>query len=114
MATRKQQCGQCMVYLQIPQHLQFFHCPACQAKNWVEPYDAPQPPPCVLPAPPAHGKKRAVLCGVSYLQTTYKLKGVADDVKRMRYLLVDKLKFPSECVLTLTGKFIHVSKPFHV
>ncbi|XP_044488386.1 metacaspase-3-like isoform X1 [Mangifera indica] len=72
MATGIQQCGQCI--------------------------SGPQ----THPAPPAYGKKRAVLCGVSYLQTTYKLKGVTDDVKRMRHLLVDKLKFPSECVLTLT------------
>ncbi|XP_031262428.1 metacaspase-3-like [Pistacia vera] len=120
MASRSQQCGGCGVYHHIPPHFQSFCCPACRAITWVRPYEAgglvnivnntmpivqtetyPAPRPA-LPAPPAYGKKRAVLCGVSYLQTTYKLKGSINDVQRMKYLLVEKLKFPSECVVTLT------------
>ncbi|XP_073110217.1 metacaspase-1 isoform X2 [Elaeis guineensis] len=52
--------------------------------------------------PPAQGKKRALLIGVSYRMRRYELKGTVNDVNCMRYLLCERLGFPSECVLVLT------------
>ncbi|XP_057977164.1 metacaspase-3-like isoform X1 [Malania oleifera] len=47
------------------------------------------------------GRKRAVLCGVSY-SGARRLKGTVNDVNCMRYFLVEKMCFPRECVLVLT------------
>ncbi|KAG8368660.1 hypothetical protein BUALT_Bualt15G0068800 [Buddleja alternifolia] len=49
-----------------------------------------------------HGRKRAVLCGISYYGQRYKLDGTVNDVKSMRYFLTQRLGFPSESILTLT------------
>lgn len=61
-----------------------------------------QPPPLILPVS-AHGRKRALLCGVSYYGRRYNLKGSVNDVRCMRYFLVERLGFPSESILVLTG-----------
>ncbi|XP_058086586.1 metacaspase-1-like [Magnolia sinica] len=56
-----------------------------------------------MPAyPQAHGKKRALLCGVSYRLRRCELKGSVNDVKCMKYLLCDKFGFSNECILLLT------------
>ncbi|KAL5787701.1 hypothetical protein ACOSP7_004650 [Xanthoceras sorbifolium] len=57
-----------------------------------------------LPPPPVHGRKRALLCGVNYHQKSYRLKGSVNDVKCMKYLLVERLGFPIDCILTLTDE----------
>ncbi|XP_057495441.1 metacaspase-1-like isoform X1 [Actinidia eriantha] len=59
------------------------------------------PPPLLLPFS-AHGTKRALLCGVSYYGRSYKLKGSVNDVRCMKFLLVERLRFPSESILVLT------------
>ncbi|KAL3814405.1 hypothetical protein ACJIZ3_015673 [Penstemon smallii] len=56
----------------------------------------------------AHGKKRAVLCGVSYYGQRYKLEGTVNDVKCMSYFLIQKHGFPSDAILVLTEE---VSNP---
>ncbi|KAG8650362.1 hypothetical protein MANES_07G031800v8 [Manihot esculenta] len=62
-----------------------------------------QPPrPVIYPLPSVHGRKRAVLCGVSYRGKSYKMKGSINDVKCMRYFLVEKLGFPNDSILMLT------------
>ncbi|KAL4614801.1 hypothetical protein ACB092_07G079300 [Castanea dentata] len=66
----------------------------------------PQPPP-PRPSPPLttpnpHGRKRALLCGVSYYGRSYKLKGSVNDVRCMRYFLVEKMGFPNQSILILT------------
>ncbi|XWS54517.1 hypothetical protein CRYUN_Cryun10bG0096200 [Craigia yunnanensis] len=68
-------------------------------------YAPRQPPP--QPRPPlspvsVHGRKRALLCGVNYSGRSYRLKGSINDVKCMRYLLVEKLGFPNDSILMLT------------
>lgn len=50
----------------------------------------------------ALGRKRAVLCGVSYYGQKYRLKGTVNDVKCMRYFLIQQLGFPSDSILVLT------------
>ncbi|CAN6294851.1 unnamed protein product [Urochloa humidicola] len=57
-----------------------------------------------FPFPKIHGKKRALLVGVSYTGTSYELTGTLNDVKEMRRLLVDKFGFPNSCILELTEK----------
>ncbi|XP_068639063.1 metacaspase-1-like [Aristolochia californica] len=61
-------------------------------------YTISQSPVC----PPVHGKKRAVLCGVSYKYRRYELKGTVNDVNCMKYLLCNKFSFSDECILVLT------------
>lgn len=52
--------------------------------------------------PSTFGKKRALLCGISYRSRRYELKGSINDVNCMRYLLRDKLGFPDQSILVLT------------
>uniref|UniRef100_A0A0A9G170 Uncharacterized protein n=1 Tax=Arundo donax TaxID=35708 RepID=A0A0A9G170_ARUDO len=58
-----------------------------------------------LPAsyPRARGcKKRALLVGISYAGTKYELKGAVNDVNCMSFLLRERFKFPSDCILVMT------------
>ncbi|CAH1420400.1 unnamed protein product [Lactuca virosa] len=79
-------------------------------------YAPPQPhPPPAAPAPspynrvasfgqppPVNGRKRAVICGISYKRTKHELKGCINDAKCMKYLLINKFKFPESSILMLT------------
>ncbi|KAJ4827450.1 hypothetical protein Tsubulata_032969 [Turnera subulata] len=67
--------------------------------NYVQ---QPPPRPALMPLPRAQGRKRAVLCGVSYFGKSYKVKGSINDVNCMKYFLVERLGFPIESVLMLT------------
>ncbi|XP_050261755.1 metacaspase-1-like isoform X2 [Quercus robur] len=49
-----------------------------------------------------HPRKRALLCGVTYKNKKYKLKGTVNDVKSMRNFLIDKYDYPEECIRVLT------------
>lgn len=79
-------------------------------KNNNNNYPTPRPnglypyPRASLSMPSVHGRKRAVLCGVSYRGKNYMLKGSVNDVRSMRQLLVERMGFPSDSVLNLTGK----------
>ncbi|KAG9451488.1 hypothetical protein H6P81_011453 [Aristolochia fimbriata] len=52
--------------------------------------------------PSFHGRKRAVLCGVSYKCRRNELKGSANAVSCMKALLRNKLGFPDDCILVLS------------
>ncbi|KAF8044380.1 hypothetical protein BT93_A2390 [Corymbia citriodora subsp. variegata] len=70
-------------------------------------YRPPPPPPHPSygppgPPPPAHGGKRALICGVSYRNTRDELKGCVNDAKCMKFLLVNRFKFPEPSILVLT------------
>lgn len=52
--------------------------------------------------PQVHGKKRAVLCGVTYKGHKRKLEASIHNVKSMQQLLVNKLGFPNASILILT------------
>lgn len=73
----------------------------------VEP--AFRPLPHQMPSSSAHGRKRALLCGVAYKQRRYELKGPINDVNCMRYLLRAKYGFPDSCILVLSGTYINNS-----
>ncbi|KAJ9561282.1 hypothetical protein OSB04_006442 [Centaurea solstitialis] len=49
-----------------------------------------------------HGRKRAVLCGVTYNNHKKKLEASVTNVKSMQQLLVNKLGFPNASILILT------------
>ncbi|KDP40904.1 hypothetical protein JCGZ_24903 [Jatropha curcas] len=76
--------------------------PGAAAGNYGYGYYVQPPRPVLLPLPSAHGRKRAVLCGVSYKGKSYKIKGSINDVRCMRYLLVEKMGFPTDSILMLT------------
>lgn len=64
-------------------------------------YYPPAPPLPPLP-PSVHGRKRALLCGVSYRGKRYMLKGSVNDVRCMRYFLVEKMGFRNDAILILS------------
>lgn len=70
------------------------------------PQPLPPPPPAsqFLMPPSAHGRKRALLCGVSYLGRSYQIKGSVNDITCMRYFLVERMGFPTDSILVLSGK----------
>lgn len=56
--------------------------------------------------PGVNGRKKAVICGISYKGTKNELKGCINDAKCMKYLLIHKFKFPESSILMLTGNTI--------
>jgi len=46
--------------------------------------------------------KRAVLCGVSY-RKKFRLRGIINDIRNMKELLIKNFDFPNECIRILTG-----------
>lgn len=113
-------CSGCRTPLQLPPNARSIRCAICQAVTHIAeprtappsslssanaPASSPSPynhaPPGQLPH--AHGKKRAVICGISYRYSRHELKGCINDAKCMRYLLINKFNFPSDSILMLTG-----------
>ncbi|XVF22871.1 hypothetical protein REPUB_Repub12eG0208600 [Reevesia pubescens] len=114
-------CSSCRTPLQLPHGARSIRCAICQAvTNIADPRSvppssthSPSPPPpssSTSPynhappgAPPnAHGRKRAVICGISYKYSRHELKGCINDAKCMRYFLINKFKFPEDSILMLT------------
>ncbi|GAA0139806.1 hypothetical protein LIER_01279 [Lithospermum erythrorhizon] len=102
-------CSSCHTPLQIPPGARSIRCALCKAITNV---DAP-PPPSTLVAPPlprpvappppnGHGRKRAVIVGVSYKYSRHELKGCVNDAKCMKHLLINKFHFPESSILMLT------------
>ncbi|OMO52326.1 Peptidase C14, caspase catalytic [Corchorus olitorius] len=56
-----------------------------------------------LPPPQVHSSKRAVLCGVSYKNSSYELDGCVHDAKLMRAFLISEFKFPESSIVLLSG-----------
>ncbi|KAL8539471.1 hypothetical protein ACS0TY_001184 [Phlomoides rotata] len=80
-------------------------------------YYPPPPPPQTQPAPPApspynhappgppppaHGRKKAVIVGISYRNSKNELKGCINDAKCMKFMLSNRFKFPDSSILMLT------------
>ncbi|GLT39889.1 hypothetical protein SLA2020_140560 [Shorea laevis] len=118
-------CSNCHTPLQLPPGARSIRCAICHRVTLVAdprlapqlPYSAagsnhyqPPPPPVISPynhAPPGlppspHGRKRAVICGVSYKYSRYELRGCINDAKCMKYLLVSRFKFPESSIIMLT------------
>lgn len=53
--------------------------------------------------PSVYGRKKAVIVGVSYKNTSHELKGCLNDAKYMKYLLIKTFQFPESSIRMLTG-----------
>ncbi|PON71080.1 Zinc finger, LSD1-type domain containing protein [Parasponia andersonii] len=115
-------CSNCRTPLQLPPGAKSIRCVICRAVTRVAEPRSPASAghhhhhhnhaPAVAPlpynhapagAPPsAHGRKRALICGVSYKNTRHELKGCINDAKCMKYLLINKFNFPDSSILMLT------------
>lgn len=118
-------CSNCHTPLQLPPGARTIRCSICQAiTNVADPRSLPPPPPPqhatpsnYYPPPPhvpatydrdhgrvhgVNGRKKAVICGISYKGTKNELKGCINDAKCMKYLLIHKFKFPESSILMLT------------
>ncbi|OMO52325.1 Zinc finger, LSD1-type [Corchorus olitorius] len=117
-------CSNCRTPLQLPPGATSIRCALCHAVTLIaDPrsvhspsassshhphHHYQQPPPSPYnhapsgPPSQVHGRKRAVICGVSYKNTSYELKGCINDANCMKYLLVNRFKFPESSILTLT------------
>lgn len=117
-------CSSCRTPLQLPTGAQKIRCALCNAVTRIadsRSLPPPQPPqssssshrhappspyshaPPPGPPPSVHGRKRAVICAVSYKRSRHELKGCINDAKCMKYLLVNKFSFPEASILMLTG-----------
>lgn len=66
-------------------------------------YQAQAQPQRLTPASHAHGRKRALLCGITYKGHKQSLDGSINDVLSMKKLLVQRFHFPPSSILVLTG-----------
>lgn len=131
-------CSNCRTPLQLPAGATAIRCALCQAITHIvipcNMLPAPAPPPfstlplCNVPPPPpllynrmppgpplnAHGRKKAVIVGISYRYSRHELKGCINDAKCMRYLLINKFHFPQESILMLTGMYVSLYLCRHV
>ncbi|KAE8670904.1 Metacaspase-2 [Hibiscus syriacus] len=110
-------CSNCHAPLQLPPAAKSIRCFLCQAITLiVRPRSLPFPsssthtlsPPLpynhVPPGrpPQVHGRKRAVICGVSYKNTHYELNGCINGANCMKFFLVHRFNFPESSIITLT------------
>ncbi|XP_068641153.1 metacaspase-1-like [Aristolochia californica] len=114
-----QRCNVCGENLQVPAEAHSVKCNSCLTTNLVHANSGVQTERSIvqtaagnyhgyhtmnrLPTSPSfNGRKRAVLCGVSYKFTRNELKDSADGVNCMRVLLRNKFGFPDDCILVLS------------
>ncbi|XP_074283053.1 metacaspase-1-like [Silene latifolia] len=114
-------CSNCRTQLQLPPGATAIRCALCHAVTRIatpaiDPRSLPHPPPynpsssnyrAPPPPPPralgpAGGRKKAVICGITYRHSRYELKGCINDAKCMKYLLINRYKFPESDILMLT------------
>ncbi|XP_057807496.1 metacaspase-1 [Salvia miltiorrhiza] len=116
-------CSNCRTPLQVPPGAPSIRCAICQAITAVadprhapppaqpSPYSHASPPPPqpspyshAPPGPPPnpHGRKKAVIIGISYKFSRHELKGCINDAKCMKHLLINKFRFPESSILMLT------------
>ncbi|KAG1362096.1 metacaspase-1 [Cocos nucifera] len=117
-------CSGCRTPLQLPPGAKSIRCAICQAVTHIaDPREIPPPagssasshsgsygpptPPSPHgapwgPPPSAHGRKKAVIVGISYRYSRHELKGCINDAKCMRYLLVNRFHFPEASIIMLT------------
>ncbi|PWA53001.1 Peptidase C14, caspase catalytic [Artemisia annua] len=113
-------CSNCHTPLQLPPGATSIRCAICQAITHLgDPraaaappggYRPPgpssiAPPPRPSPGPPGpnvHGRKKAVIVGISYKYSRHELKGCINDAKCMKFMLINKFRFPDASIIMLT------------
>ncbi|XP_041011690.1 metacaspase-1-like [Juglans microcarpa x Juglans regia] len=120
--SRVEKCNRCGTQQWVPYETQIFKCGECRAiiqlpkkdnDHWLKVHDSVYPgvrfrnvvetaAPGLRAMPLNAGRKRAVLCGVTYKNSNRPLKGSVNDVKCMQYLLAEKFRFPKDSILILT------------
>ncbi|KAJ3692639.1 hypothetical protein LUZ60_011734 [Juncus effusus] len=129
-------CSHCEIQLILPPNASSIRCAVCRSITYVaEPRPLPPPPSFRdhqpnLPShnqgahssryggtvpwgpPPAgpNGRKKAVVCGISYKGAKHELKGCVNDAKCMKYLLEHRFKFPAASIIMLTEEESDQSK----
>lgn len=103
-------CSGCQTPLQLPQGAKSIRCALCQAVTQIadpravaapsQPSPFNHAPPG--PAPSPHGRKKAVIVGISYKFSRHELKGCINDAKCMKYMLINKFSFPEASIIMLT------------
>ncbi|CAI9770373.1 unnamed protein product [Fraxinus pennsylvanica] len=114
-------CSNCRTPLQLPPGARSIRCAICQAVTQLaDPRNAPPPshshatppppdPPSPYshappgPPPNPHGRKKAVIVGISYRYSRHELKGCLNDAKCMKHLLINKFQFPESSIIMLTA-----------
>lgn len=108
-------CSGCQTPLQLPHGAKSIRCALCQAVTQIgdpRAVAAPSHPPSQPspfhhappgPAPSPHGRKKAVIVGISYKFSRHELKGCINDAKCMKYMLINKFSFPEASIIMLTG-----------
>ncbi|KAM3281931.1 metacaspase-1 [Capsicum chacoense] len=116
------ECTNCHTTLQLPHGAQSIRCAVCCAvtsgtggprrrtrllsyMNNYFPMSVGRTPLAAdqtIQAPSAFGRKRALIIGITYKKTKNELKGCINDANCMKYLLVNRFKFPQDSVLMLT------------
>ncbi|KAL2902175.1 Metacaspase-1 [Bienertia sinuspersici] len=119
-------CSNCKTPLQLPQGASSIRCAICHAITRIAdhrtlpssatPFYPPHhPPPSrassalthsygprAPPPPPMGGRKKAVIIGICYKNSRFELKGCINDARCMKYLLINRFKFPQDEILMLT------------
>ncbi|XP_076950480.1 metacaspase-1-like [Bidens hawaiensis] len=93
-------CSNCQMQLQLPSGATSIKCAICQAITHLA---LPQPSPYNhVTTPSAHARRKAVIVGISYKSSRDELKGCINDAKCMKYLLLNKFRFPESSIIMLT------------
>ncbi|XP_073016893.1 metacaspase-1-like [Primulina eburnea] len=120
-------CSNCRTPLQLPPGAATIRCAVCKSITRVgDPRTNPPAPPSYRPTHSSvngsyngpyaprpgpsstadHLQKKAVIVGISYRYSRHELKGTINDAKCMKYLLINRFKFPESSILMLTEEEI--------
>ncbi|XP_057804002.1 metacaspase-3-like isoform X2 [Salvia miltiorrhiza] len=116
MASKRVCCRWCRMVSVVPLEAQGLYCPSCRGftmvarnyntSNQGQGYAYAENGRVYqrMPPPPSHGygRKRAVLCGITYKGHRQSLRGSVNDVLSMKNLLIRSFQFPLSCILVLT------------
>ncbi|KAH0466363.1 hypothetical protein IEQ34_006466 [Dendrobium chrysotoxum] len=113
-------CSSCRTPLQLPPGAKSIRCAICRTVTQIAdprslpsssqsshpsappPPHRPPPPPQSIVPPSPHGRKRAVIVGISYRYSRHELKGCINDANCMKYLLINRFHFPESSIIELT------------
>ncbi|KAF1897912.1 hypothetical protein Lal_00032674, partial [Lupinus albus] len=95
-------CSGCRTSLQLPPGAGYIRCALCNFVTLLSYLRAVPSPSSTLAPPNPHGRKKAVIIGISYRFSRHELKGCINDANCMRYFLINKFNFPEPSIIMLT------------